>query len=256
MISGRPYESNYALMLKSRENAARAIDAGKLAILKEQKDDDFVAELMALLMPFFIASQSRLMDETEFAAMKAFDFYWALKEGEASANTGFFLNKKRPLMPATESLEIKEVAYKAASVVGNPSAVEIQLAITREVAKLSADAIAKMQSFSSREAWLMSLEKQVVVAKKKLAQLVEQVHRKTSILAFVEAAKALGFKRFQWVHNYTGPYPRILHKADFPQGLNGGIFEFNDLPVISEDGQRGLPGVLPYCQCTLSLVAQ
>lgn len=53
--------------------------------------------------------------------------------------------------------------------------------------------------------------------------------------------KSAGVKKFQWLHSAGGRDPRPLHINDYPSGLNGGIFSFDDLPVIDEKtGERGI----------------
>ena len=53
----------------------------------------------------------------------------------------------------------------------------------------------------------------------------------------------VGVSKFEWIHSGGGREPRTYHKTIFPSGLNGGIFDINDPPVIDrETGQRGLPG--------------
>ncbi len=64
--------------------------------------------------------------------------------------------------------------------------------------------------------------------------------------------KAAGVKKFQWLHSAGGRDPRPLHINDYPAGLNGGIFSFDDLPVIDErTGERGLPGLAVNCRCRM-----
>lgn len=61
-----------------------------------------------------------------------------------------------------------------------------------------------------------------------------------------------GVKKFEWIHSGGANKPRKLHLDRAPGGLNGGIFSFDDLPIIDErTGERGIPGQLPYCGCTM-----
>lgn len=61
-----------------------------------------------------------------------------------------------------------------------------------------------------------------------------------------------GIKKFEWIHSGGSNKPRPLHIDAAPGGLNGGIFSFNDLPIIDDStGERGIPGQLPYCGCTM-----
>src|SRR5690606_26007916 len=61
-----------------------------------------------------------------------------------------------------------------------------------------------------------------------------------------------GIEEFEWIHSGGANQPRPFHMHKFPAGLNGGIFRFDDPPVIDEKtGERGFPGQLPYCGCTM-----
>lgn len=61
-----------------------------------------------------------------------------------------------------------------------------------------------------------------------------------------------GVKKFEWIHSGGSNKPREFHMNPAPAGLNGGIFSFDDLPIIDENtGERGIPGQLPYCGCTM-----
>lgn len=58
--------------------------------------------------------------------------------------------------------------------------------------------------------------------------------------------EAIGVKQFEWVHSGGGQHPRPMHIA-----LSGTICSFAKLPIIDEDGTRGIPGQLPNCRCTM-----
>jgi SPP1 gp7 family putative phage head morphogenesis protein len=61
-----------------------------------------------------------------------------------------------------------------------------------------------------------------------------------------------GVNKFEWIHSGGSNKPRKYHLDHAPAGLNGGIFDFNDPPIIDENtGERGIPGQLPYCGCTM-----
>ena len=67
-----------------------------------------------------------------------------------------------------------------------------------------------------------------------------------------EGFKSAGIRRWEWVHSGGSNDPREYHLLDAPAGLNGGIFSFDDPPIIDKrTGERGFPGQLPYCRCTL-----
>lgn len=64
--------------------------------------------------------------------------------------------------------------------------------------------------------------------------------------------KSAGIRKFEWVHSGGSNDPRELHMMDFPAGLNGGVFDIDDPPVIDKrTGEKGYPGQLPYCRCTM-----
>jgi len=64
--------------------------------------------------------------------------------------------------------------------------------------------------------------------------------------------KQNNMSKFQWLHSGGGANPREYHMHYAPAGLNGGIFELADPPVIDpETGERGLPGDLSHCGCTM-----
>ena len=64
-------------------------------------------------------------------------------------------------------------------------------------------------------------------------------------------AQSSGAKEFEWIHSGGSNKPRKLHIDRAPGGLNGGIFRFDDPPIIDENtGERGMPGQLPFCGCT------
>lgn len=66
-----------------------------------------------------------------------------------------------------------------------------------------------------------------------------------------------GIRKFKWVHSGGSNAPREHHLLPFPQGLNGGIFSLDEPPIIDEKtGERGFPGQLPYCGCTMSPVIE
>lgn len=64
--------------------------------------------------------------------------------------------------------------------------------------------------------------------------------------------RAVKLNKFEWVHSGGGHTPRPYHFDKWPAGLNGGIFDVNDPPVVDEKtGERGLPGHAINCKCTM-----
>ena len=67
----------------------------------------------------------------------------------------------------------------------------------------------------------------------------------------------VGVSKFEWVHSGGGREPRPHHKTPFPNGLNHGIFDINDPPVIDQKtGEKGLPGQAINCKCFMKPVIQ
>ena len=64
-----------------------------------------------------------------------------------------------------------------------------------------------------------------------------------------------GIRKFKWLHSGGSRDPREYHRMDYPAGLNGGIFDIDDPPVIDKrTGEKGFPGQLPYCRCVMQAV--
>ena len=65
----------------------------------------------------------------------------------------------------------------------------------------------------------------------------------------------VGLTKFEWVHSGGGQRPRKYHQDRWPLGLNGGIFDINDPPIIDQKtGERGLPAHAIFCKCRMKPV--
>lgn len=70
----------------------------------------------------------------------------------------------------------------------------------------------------------------------------------------LESFRKAGVKMVRWVHGGSAE-PRPYHERDYPQGLNGMVFDINHPPVIDpKTGERGYPGELIGCKCRLEAV--
>lgn len=57
----------------------------------------------------------------------------------------------------------------------------------------------------------------------------------------------IGVGKYEWLHSGGGQQPRQEHIE-----MSGNIYSFDDPPVIdSKTGERGIPGQLPNCGCTM-----
>lgn len=64
-----------------------------------------------------------------------------------------------------------------------------------------------------------------------------------------------GIKKFKWIHSGGGKTPRTYHITKHPAGLNGGIFDVENPPIIDKKtGERGFPAQLPFCRCVMAAV--
>ena len=72
-------------------------------------------------------------------------------------------------------------------------------------------------------------------------------------------------RKAEWLHSGGSRDPRDYHRTKWdgisglddgrPNGLDGFIFDLDNPPVIDKrTGERGFPGQLPYCRCTMAVV--
>lgn len=95
-------------------------------------------------------------------------------------------------------------------------------------------------------------EKQFGMTERKAKNIALDQTRKAYNSLNADRMRKVGMNKFEWVHSGGGHKPRELHITDWPAGLNGGIFDVNDPPVIDErTGERGLPGHAPNCKCVM-----
>lgn len=96
------------------------------------------------------------------------------------------------------------------------------------------------------------LEKQAPITERRARLIANDQTRKAYNNLNAARMKASGVRKFEWIHSAGGRDPRELHITPYPAGLNGGIFSFDDLPVIDDrTGERGLPGQAVNCRCRM-----
>ncbi|AZD84999.1 Plasmid-related protein [Pseudomonas chlororaphis subsp. aureofaciens] len=92
-----------------------------------------------------------------------------------------------------------------------------------------------------------ALSKQEGITQRRAKFIAEDQTRKVTTAMNSARMQSTGIKQFEWIHSGGGAEPRKLHLD-----LDGQVFRFDDLPVIDErTGERGLPGQLPNCRCTM-----
>lgn len=80
---------------------------------------------------------------------------------------------------------------------------------------------------------------------------IDQTHKAYNGLNKERMQKS-GVQAFEWVHSGGGLHPREHHLDRWPAGLNGGHFDFSNLPIIdTRTGERGIPGQAVNCKCTM-----
>lgn len=95
-------------------------------------------------------------------------------------------------------------------------------------------------------------EKEFGMTERKAKNIALDQTRKAYNSINADRMRAVGMNKFEWVHSGGGHKPRELHITEYPAGLNGGIFDVNDPPVIDEKtGERGLPGTSINCRCVM-----
>lgn len=121
--------------------------------------------------------------------------------------------------------------------------------------KVQGDVMRSITTGRGLEDLIPQLEKRNVQVKNWAKNVALDQTRKVYATVNRARMEESGVKKFKWVHSGGSNDPRDHHLKRWPAGLNGGIFSFDDPPVIDpRTGERGFPGQLPYCGCTMSPV--
>lgn len=101
------------------------------------------------------------------------------------------------------------------------------------------------------------LEKQKGITKRHAKNMALDQTRKAYNSINKARMQDAGVQKFKWVHTGGGQVPRPHHITKWPAGLNGGIFSFDDLPVIDPaTGEKGIPGQAINCKCRMTPVIE
>lgn len=90
------------------------------------------------------------------------------------------------------------------------------------------------------------LEKQDGITKRRARMIANDQTRKVYNQLSKSRMENVGLKKFKWLHTAGSNEPRKRHIE-----LSGQIFSFDDLPVIDDNGERGIPGQAINCRCRM-----
>lgn len=92
-----------------------------------------------------------------------------------------------------------------------------------------------------------ALKKYKGITERRATLIAEDQTRKVYNSIAKGRMQAVGIGKFEWIHTGGSQKPRQEHID-----MDGEIYSFDDLPVIdSRTGERGIPGQLPNCRCTM-----
>lgn len=112
-----------------------------------------------------------------------------------------------------------------------------------------------IQANGSIEDLVEDLKKYSGMTTRRARLIVEDQTRKVHTALTLRKFQESGIKYFQWLHMGGSARPRPYHLAKYPNGLNFGVFSIEHPPVIdTKTGERGFPGQLPNCKCTMAAV--
>lgn len=96
------------------------------------------------------------------------------------------------------------------------------------------------------------MEKQRGITKRHAKNVALDQTRKAYNSLNAARMRSAGLTKFEWLHTGGSQKPRILHITNYPEGLNGGIFDLDDPPIINKKtGARGLPADEIFCHCRM-----
>lgn len=114
--------------------------------------------------------------------------------------------------------------------------------------KLQGDVMRSIQTDQGAATIMQAVEATGAVTKRRAKLIAVDQTRKLTTSLNSARMQNLGVKKFEWSHSQGGNEPRPLHKDT----LNGQIFELANPPVIDDKtGEKGLPGQLINCRCTM-----
>ena len=144
---------------------------------------------------------------------------------------------KTDTMPAPLAEIIKATTYENVKLITNipeQTALRIEGAVMRSIA----------QGGEGRKTILEEVSKIEGMELRRARIIAEDQTRKIFSAMNAERSKALGIKKFRWLHSSGSAEPRPKHVA-----ANGNIYSYDDPPKIGDKGEAVLPGFSISCRC-------
>lgn len=116
--------------------------------------------------------------------------------------------------------------------------------------QISGSVMRAITAGGDQEQLVKSLKKYQGITERRAENIAADQTRKAFNLVNRERMRKTGIKKFQWIHSAGGQTPRPLHIQ-----LSGEIFDIDNPPIIDDKtGEKGYPGQLPNCRCTMAAV--
>lgn len=138
--------------------------------------------------------------------------------------------------------------------------------IPNEYFKQITGAVARSIENGEGVKWLAKQLREYGAKTERRAQLIAQDQtRKAYNTINLRNFQESGVRKAKWNHSGGSRDPRKYHETKWdgvsgiedgePNGLDGFIFDIDNPPIINKKTrEHGLPGQLPYCRCTMSVV--
>lgn len=178
----------------------------------------------------------------------------SMTQGALSASDKFMgksmkeLGKEMQLAPSDAlQARIDASAHEAAGLIKRVPAEQIQ--------QVQGDVMRSITQGEGLKDLIPALREREVKVKNWARNVALDQTRKTYSTINRTRAQEVGVRKFRWIHSGGSNDPRKYHMQHYPAGLNGGVFDFDDPPVIDQrTGETGYPAQAPYCGCIMQFV--
>lgn len=221
-----------ASVYKRAMNEAVAMDAS-IADLTNAVIDKLLEKFTLLFDAAAKRIATRMTEETWGASTRALDV--SLKE----------TSKRVTMLPNEATRQLLDAATQEAAGL-------IKRVPADYLPQVQGDVMRSITSGNGLADLVPALEERNVKVKNWATNVARDQTRKAYATVNRVRMESAGVKKWEWIHSGGGNKPREYHLHRYPKGLNGGIFTFDDPPVIDErTGEKGFPAQLPYCGCTM-----